>query len=59
MAEDMRPYVVVVIIQVIYTGMFVLSKAALDEGLSPMVFLFYRQAVASAVLVPITIGAKW
>ncbi|XP_078173393.1 WAT1-related protein At5g64700-like [Carex rostrata] len=59
MAQDMRPYVVVVIIQVIYTGMFVLSKAALDEGLSPVVFLFYRQAVASAVLVPITIGAKW
>lgn len=59
MAQDMRPYVVVVIIQVIYTGMFVLSKAALDEGLSPTVFLFYRQAVASAVLVPITIGAKW
>ncbi|KAJ3689975.1 hypothetical protein LUZ61_019139 [Rhynchospora tenuis] len=59
MAQDKRPYIVVVIIQAIYTGMFILSKAALDEGLSPAVFLFYRQAVASILLVPITIGAKW
>jgi hypothetical protein len=59
MAQDKRPYIAVIIIQVIYTGMFVLSKAALDAGLSPMVFLFYRQAAASALLVPITIGAKW
>ncbi|KAJ4786582.1 WAT1-related protein [Rhynchospora pubera] len=59
MAQDKRPYVVVVIIQAIYTGMFVLSKAAFDAGLSPLVFLFYRQALASIALVPITIVLKW
>ncbi|KAJ3682485.1 hypothetical protein LUZ60_015058 [Juncus effusus] len=39
--------------------MFIFTKAAFNAGLSPVVFLFYRQAIASLVLVPISILAKW
>jgi uncharacterized protein (DUF983 family) len=57
--QDKKPYVVVFVIQVIYAGLFLLSKATLDAGLSPSVFVFYRQALASSVLLPLTIVAKW
>ncbi|KAJ3704400.1 hypothetical protein LUZ61_008105 [Rhynchospora tenuis] len=57
--NDKKLYIVVVIIQAINASTFILAKAALDAGLGPAVFLFYRQAVASLLLVPFTIVAKW
>ncbi|KAJ3682479.1 hypothetical protein LUZ60_015052 [Juncus effusus] len=57
--DSLKCYGVVIIIQLIYTWMFIVSKAALNAGLGPLVFLFYRQAVASLFLVPISIVAKW
>lgn len=51
----MKPYIVVILIQFIYTGMPIISKAALDIGLSPFVFVFYRQAFATVMLVPLSI----
>ncbi|KAF8653475.1 hypothetical protein HU200_062221 [Digitaria exilis] len=36
--------------QVIYTGLSVLSKAALDDGMSIFVFNFYRQATGSLLI---------
>ncbi|TVU25954.1 hypothetical protein EJB05_28477 [Eragrostis curvula] len=49
------PYVVVIIIELMYTGMYVISKAALDQGMNPFVFTFYRQAAAALVLLPIAL----
>jgi drug/metabolite transporter (DMT)-like permease len=49
------PYVVAVAIQVIYMGLFVVSKAAFDSGINTYVFIFYRLAAASAVLLPIAL----
>ncbi|KAG5575226.1 hypothetical protein H5410_055360 [Solanum commersonii] len=46
-------YVAIVIIQAIYTGMFLLSKVAFDVGMNPFVFVFYRQAAAAVFLTPI------
>lgn len=50
-----KPYVVAVIIQLIYTGMFVVSKAAFNEGMSTYVFIFYRQAAGSILLLPLAL----
>ncbi|KAL6611356.1 hypothetical protein ACP70R_023185 [Stipagrostis hirtigluma subsp. patula] len=50
-----KPYVVAIIIQVIFTGMFVIMKAAFNKGLNTFVFVFYCQAAASLLLVPIAV----
>ncbi|KAL5706891.1 hypothetical protein ACHQM5_024999 [Ranunculus cassubicifolius] len=50
-----RSYIVVVAIQSIYAGMFLLSKAAFDGGMNSFVFVFYRQAFATIFLVPLAV----
>nr|CAB3456734.1 unnamed protein product [Digitaria exilis] len=40
---------------VIYTGLSVLSKAALDDGMNIFVFNFYRQATGSLLLLPLAL----
>jgi hypothetical protein len=50
-----KPYVVAVIIQLIYTGMFVVSKAAFNQGMNTYVFIFYRQAAGSILLLPLAL----
>ncbi|KAM0034208.1 hypothetical protein Hdeb2414_s0016g00494841 [Helianthus debilis subsp. tardiflorus] len=51
MKKDMA-YFVVIFIQLVYTGMFLLSKAAFDVGMSTCIFVFYRQAAGALILVP-------
>ncbi|KAG9444296.1 hypothetical protein H6P81_015636 [Aristolochia fimbriata] len=53
--DQKKPYLVATLIQVIYAGMFLLSKAALNSGMSCFVFTFYRQAAATLFLIPIAI----
>jgi hypothetical protein len=50
-----KPYVIAVVIQLIYAGMFVVSKAAFDMGMNTFVFIFYRMVAASLLLLPIAI----
>ncbi|TVU13894.1 hypothetical protein EJB05_37327, partial [Eragrostis curvula] len=50
-----NPYIIAIIIEVTYAVMFVVNKAALDHGMNTYVFIFYRQAVASLLLLPIAI----
>ncbi|GJN07600.1 hypothetical protein PR202_ga25503 [Eleusine coracana subsp. coracana] len=50
-----KPYIVAIIIQVIYTGMFVIIKAAFNQWFNTFVFVFYSQAAASLLLLPIAI----
>ncbi|KQK08110.1 WAT1-related protein At5g64700 [Brachypodium distachyon] len=50
-----KAYVVAVVIQVMYTGMYVMSKAALDGGINTFVFIFYRQAAATLLLLPLAL----
>ncbi|XP_051220710.1 WAT1-related protein At5g64700-like [Lolium perenne] len=54
-ADGKKPYIIAVIIQVIYTGMFVVSKGAFNQGMNTYVFIFYRQAAASLLLLPLAI----
>ncbi|CAN6165956.1 unnamed protein product [Urochloa humidicola] len=50
-----KPYAVAIIIQIIYTGMFVFIKAAFNQGFNTFVFVFYTQAAACLLLVPIAV----
>jgi len=53
--EAMRPYLIAIVVQLIYTGMNVVSKAAFDHGINTFVFIFYRMAAASLLLLPVAI----
>jgi hypothetical protein len=58
MAEDAgtkKAYVIAIVVQVIYTGLSVLSKAAFNDGMSIFVFNFYRQATGSLLLLPLAL----
>ncbi|KAL4644068.1 hypothetical protein ACB092_02G136500 [Castanea dentata] len=50
-----KPFLIVILIQAIYCGMFLLSKAALDGGMNNFVFVFYRQAAATIFLAPLAV----
>ncbi|GJN23756.1 hypothetical protein PR202_gb11434 [Eleusine coracana subsp. coracana] len=52
MEASKKPYLVAITVQLIYTGMFVISKAAFDQGMSTYVFMFYRQAAGFVLLLP-------
>jgi len=53
--EAKKPYVIAIIVQVIYTGIFIISKAAFDKGINTFVFIFYRQAASSLLLLPVAV----
>ena len=53
--EAKKPYLVAIVIQLIYAGMFVVSKLAFDLGINTFVFIFYRMAAASLLLLPVAI----
>lgn len=54
-ATSKTAYTLAIVMQVIYTGLSVLSKAALDDGMSIFVFNFYRQATGSLLLFPLAL----
>nr|CAD1821474.1 unnamed protein product [Ananas comosus var. bracteatus] len=56
--EEYKPGVAMVAVQCIYAAMALSAKAAFTEGISPMVFVVYRQAIATVVLLPATILTK-
>ncbi|OEL32480.1 WAT1-related protein [Dichanthelium oligosanthes] len=53
-----KPYILAIVIVAIYTGMFVISKAAFNQGMNSFVFVFYRQAAASLLLLPIALALE-
>ncbi|PON44957.1 Plant-drug/metabolite exporter [Parasponia andersonii] len=54
-----KTYLAVIVIQAIYAGMNLLSKAAFDGGMNNFIFVFYRQAAATAFLVPVAVFLEW
>lgn len=50
-----KPYMLAITTVAIYTGMYVVSKAAFNQGMNSFVFVFYRQAAASLLLLPIAV----
>lgn len=53
-----KPYIVAVFIQITFAGMSLMSKAAFAAGMNTYIFLFYRQAAGSIILVPLTLILK-
>jgi hypothetical protein len=56
--EEHKPLVAMVVVQSIYAAMALLAKAMFSGGMSPMVFVVYRQTIATVVLVPIALLAN-
>ncbi|KAI4294999.1 hypothetical protein MLD38_040727 [Melastoma candidum] len=54
--EEYKPVIFMVVLQSIYAVTNLISRASLLQGLSPRVYLFYRQAVATAFIFPV---AAW
>ncbi|CAI9109088.1 OLC1v1008830C2 [Oldenlandia corymbosa var. corymbosa] len=57
--DSYKPYVAVVVIQALYTGMQLISKVALNVGLKSYILVFYRQAIATIFLAPIALFLEW
>ncbi|KAL7224553.1 hypothetical protein ACSBR1_025925 [Camellia fascicularis] len=51
--HDYKPAMVMFGLQVIYAGVSLTTRAALLQGMSPRVFVAYRQAIAALVIAPI------
>ncbi|KAL2936198.1 hypothetical protein RDABS01_019598 [Bienertia sinuspersici] len=51
--ESYLPAIAMVLMQVIYATVALLNRAALVNGMSPRVFIFYRQTIATLVISPI------
>ncbi|KAI4990390.1 hypothetical protein ZWY2020_038753 [Hordeum vulgare] len=56
--QEHKPLAAMVVVQCIYAAMALWAKAMFSRGMSPMVFVVYRQAIATLVLVPITLLAN-
>jgi drug/metabolite transporter (DMT)-like permease len=59
MEASMKPYCLAIIVQLIYTGFFVISKAAFNQGINTYIFFFYRQAIGSILLLPIALLQRY
>lgn len=53
MGGDCTPSLAMVLVQVGFAGLNVVSKLALDDGMSPYVMIAYRQLVATLFIAPI------
>ncbi|KAJ0024387.1 hypothetical protein Pint_07937 [Pistacia integerrima] len=51
-SESHKPYIAMLLVQLVYAGMALFSKAAVAQGMNPFVFVVYRQAFASLALAP-------
>ncbi|KAJ4952754.1 hypothetical protein NE237_029586 [Protea cynaroides] len=51
--ESHKPYLAMLAIQFAYAGMALFSKASMDRGMNPYIFVAYRQAFASLALAPL------
>ncbi|KAG6488404.1 WAT1-related protein At5g64700-like [Zingiber officinale] len=50
-----KPYLASVLVQLTYTGFYVISKFIFDKGVNTYIFVFYRQAAASLLLAPVAL----
>ncbi|CAN8277519.1 unnamed protein product [Cochlearia groenlandica] len=57
--ETKKPYLIAIIIQIIYAVMFLISKAVFNGGMNTLIFVFYRQAFATIFLAPLAFFFEW
>ncbi|GJM98760.1 hypothetical protein PR202_ga15797 [Eleusine coracana subsp. coracana] len=56
--EEYKPCAAMVATQCIFVAMTLWVKVTFGQGMSPVVFVVYRQAVATLVLAPIAVMAN-
>ncbi|XP_019174374.1 PREDICTED: WAT1-related protein At1g43650-like isoform X2 [Ipomoea nil] len=49
------PHIAMLLVQLIYAGMALLSKTAIAQGMSPFIFVAYRQVFATIALAPFAV----
>ncbi|OEL17034.1 WAT1-related protein [Dichanthelium oligosanthes] len=57
--DGKKPSMIAIFIQVMYTDMFIISKAAFNNGMNTFVFIFYGQTAVSLLLVPLAVLLEW
>ncbi|CAM9001924.1 unnamed protein product [Rhodiola kirilowii] len=56
--SDLKPAMAMVLLQVVYAGLSLLSRLAFLEGLNVRIYIVYRQTVATLVLAPVAYALK-
>lgn len=51
--DDYKPAMAMAGLQFIYAGLALFTRVALLQGMSPRIFVVYRQAIATLVMTPI------
>ncbi|PIA38001.1 hypothetical protein AQUCO_02900092v1 [Aquilegia coerulea] len=59
MGADLLPFLSMVLVQVGYAGMNIISKLALDSGMNPFVMVAYRQIFATIIIIPFAYFLEW
>ncbi|EYU29714.1 hypothetical protein MIMGU_mgv11b0196342mg, partial [Erythranthe guttata] len=54
MENAVVPYVGMVVVQIAQVGLMVAGKIAMSTGMTTFAFIFYSNALASLILLPIT-----
>ena len=57
--ESYKPGLCMVLLQCLYAGQALITKAALMRGMSPRVFMVYRQTIAIVLLAPVVSFSRW
>lgn len=52
MGGNLLPFITMVLVQVGFAGMNIISKLAMDSGMNPFVHVAYRQIFASMIIAP-------
>ncbi|KAF5200202.1 Wat1-related protein [Thalictrum thalictroides] len=56
---ELLPCLSMVLVQIGYAGMSIISKLALDSGMNPYVMVTYRQIFATIVIIPFAYFLEW
>ena len=56
---DYKPAMAMFALQFSYAGVSLLARAALLQGMSPRVFIVYRQAIATLVIAPMAYISRY
>ncbi|KAJ4833128.1 hypothetical protein Tsubulata_006234 [Turnera subulata] len=57
--DDLKPVMAMIGLQFTYAGIDLISRAALLQGMSPRIFVVYRQAIATLFLAPIAYFSRY
>jgi len=59
MASGLISLILMIVVQLIYAGMNITSKLALESGMNPLVLVAYRQLLATMAIAPFAYWLEW